>query len=111
MSRKRNTGNIVYSTDSNFTAGEDNAETESKPAALQPLRIKLDKKHRGGKVVTLIEGFEMKDEEINELCKKLKALCGAGGSYKEGQLIVQGDHRDKVLQSLLNHGFSRAKKI
>ena len=102
---------FVYSTnpDFNFENGPENRDTL--PAAEQRLKIRLDTKHRAGKAVTLIEGFTGKEQDLEELGKKIKTFCGTGGSAKEGEIIVQGDHRDKVLQWLLKNGYSKAKKI
>ena len=105
------TGGIVYSTDSDFNFSDQKNDVESLPPAEQLLEIKLDKKHRGGKVVTLIDGFSMNEEEIEILSKQLKTFCGAGGSAKNFEIIIQGDHRDKVLQWLIKKGFSKTKKI
>ncbi len=102
---------IVYSTDPNFKIEEEKTDVETLATAQQPLRIKLDTKHRGGKAVTLITGFEGKAEDCEELGKKLKTVCGTGGSVKDNEIIVQGDNRDKVLQWLLKNGYTKAKKI
>ena len=109
--KKSNTGGIVYSTNSDFNFSDQKNDVESLPPAEQLLKIKLDKKHRGGKVVTLIDGFSMNEEEIEILSKQLKTFCGAGGSAKNSEIIIQGDHRDKVLQWLIKKGFSKTKKI
>ena len=104
-------GGLVYSTDPNFKPATGNVEEEETlPPAQQKLRIRLDKKHRAGKAVTLIEGFEGKNEDREELGRKLKSFCGTGGSVKDGEIIVQGDNRDKVLQWLQKNGFINAKK-
>ena len=102
---------FVYSTnpDFNFENGPENRDTL--PAAEQRLKIRLDTKHRAGKAVTLIEGFAGQEQDLEELGKKLKAFCGTGGSAKNSEIIVQGDHREKVLQWLLKNGYSKAKKI
>ncbi|MBL0355966.1 MAG: translation initiation factor [Chitinophagaceae bacterium] len=105
-------GGLVYSTDPNFKLEEDYVEAqETLPPAQQKLRILLDKKQRAGKAVTLVTGFIGVEKHIEELGKKLKTFCGTGGSVKEGEIIVQGDNRDKVLQWLLKNGYSAAKKI
>lgn len=102
---------FVYSTDPNFrfeNEEEQNAETLS--AKQQKLKIRLDTKHRGGKMVTLIEGFIGKEEDLEELGKKLKNFCGTGGSAKDSEIIIQGDQREKVLQWLMKNGYSNTKK-
>ena len=103
---------LVYSTDPNFKLEEDNiGEQETLPAAQQKLRILLDKKQRAGKSVTLVEGFVGKDADMEALGKKLKTFCGTGGSVKDGEIIIQGDNRDKVLQWLHKNGYTAARKI
>lgn len=108
---KSDTRGFVYSTDPGFRFEEDNANTETIDAAQQKLKVRLDKKHRAGKAVTLIEGFIGKEEDRQELGKKLKSFCGTGGSVKDGEIIIQGDQRDKVLQWLLKNGYKQAKRI
>ena len=104
-------GGLVYSTDPNFKlAEEDQADEATLSPALQKLRIRLDTKHRAGKAVTLVEGFIGTNVDREELGKKLKSYCGTGGSVKDGEIIIQGDHRDKVLQWLKKNGYSTAKK-
>ena len=113
MSKKNKGDNrgFVYSTDPDFKFEETEGPAETLPAAQQKLRIRLDTKQRAGKAVTLVEGFSGNDEDLQELGKKLKTFCGTGGSAKDGEIIVQGDHRDKVLQWLLKQGYKLAKKI
>jgi translation initiation factor 1 len=77
----------------------------------QKLRILLDKKQRAGKMVSLVTGFAGTTADLDELGKKLKTFCGTGGSVKNGEIIVQGDNRDKLLQWLLKNGYSGSKKI
>jgi len=113
MSKKNkpDTRGFVYSTDPDFSfqPKEDNVETL--PPAQQKLKIRLDTKHRAGKAVTLIEGFIGKEEDLQDLGKKLKSFCGTGGSAKDGEIIVQGDQREKVMQWLMKNGYKLAKKI
>jgi len=113
MSKKRSgLSGLVYSTDPDFKIPEDNQEQLSTlPAASQQLRIKLDTKQRAGKVVTLIQGFEGTQSDIEELGKKLKTFCGTGGSAKDNEIIIQGDNRDKAISWLHKQGYSKAKKI
>jgi translation initiation factor 1 len=102
---------FVYSTDPDFSFEPENKNEETLAPAQQVLKIKLDTKHRGGKAVTLVEGFIGNEDDLQELGKKLKTFCGTGGSAKDGQIIVQGDQRDKVLQWLQKNGYKSSKKI
>ncbi len=103
---------MVYSTDPDFKLPEENTDEEQTlEPAQQKLRIRLDTKHRAGKAVTLVEGFTGTGPDREELGKKLKSYCGTGGSVKDGEIIVQGDNRDKVLQWLLKNGYKQAKRV
>ncbi len=105
------TGGLVYSTDPDFKLQVDKtAEPDTLPAAAQKIKIRLDTKHRAGKAVTLIEGFTGTQNDREALGKKIKTFCGTGGSVKDGEIIIQGDNRDKVLQWLLKNGYASAKK-
>src|SRR5687767_4294642 len=108
---KPDTRGFVYSTDPDFKFEAADATTTTLLPSRQKLKIRLDTKHRAGKGVTLVQGFEGKAEDLEELGKKLKAFCGTGGSVKEGEIIIQGDQRDKVMQWLLKNGYSKSKKI
>ncbi|MHA4893963.1 translation initiation factor [Pedobacter sp. PWIIR3] len=103
-------GGIMYSTDPSFSYEEEHDEM-SLPVAnnQQDLRVSLDKKNRGGKAVTLVTGFRSSDEEIEKLGKMLKTKCGVGGSAKDGEILVQGDFRDKIVDLLLKEGFKVKK--
>ena len=100
---------FVYSTDPNFSFEEEQSNAETLPAAQQKLKVGLDTKHRAGKAVTLIEGFIGKEEDLQELGKKLKSFCGTGGSAKDGEIIVQGDQREKVMQWFRKNGYNSVK--
>lgn len=102
---------FVYSTDPNFKFEEESDNLETLLPAQQKLKIRLDTKHRAGKAVTLIEGFIGKEEDLEELGKKLKSFCGTGGSVKDGEIIIQGNQRDKVLQWLIRNEYKNSKKI
>jgi len=105
-------GGLVYSTDPDFKLPEDeDGEQQTIDPSQQKLKIRLDTKHRAGKAVTLVVGFIGTAADMEELGKKLKSFCGTGGSVKDGEIIVQGDNRDKVLQWLLKNGYKLAKKI
>jgi translation initiation factor 1 len=107
MSKKKSSSDgIVYSTDPSFKPAEEEfSEQPTLPPAQQQLRIKLDTKHRGGKTVTLVDGFIGMNDDLESLSKQLKAFCGTGGSAKDGQIIIQGDHRQKILQWLQKKGY------
>jgi translation initiation factor 1 len=113
MSKKNkpDTKGFVYSTDPNFSFEEEQSIKETLLPAQQKLKVRLDTKHRAGKAVTLVEGFVGKEEDLEELGKKLKSFCGTGGSAKDGEIIVQGNQREKVLQWLIKNGYKLAKKI
>jgi len=113
MSKKNKPDNrgFVYSTDPDFKFEEENNVVETPLPDQQKLKIRLDAKQRAGKVVTLIEGFIGKIEDLEELGKKIKNFCGTGGSAKDGEIIVQGDQRDKVLQWLIKNNYKNSKKI
>ncbi len=103
---------IVYSTNPDYHYQKEDEETEAtQPKEKQLLRISLDKRNRKGKAVTLVTGFRGSDEDLQELGKLLKMRCGVGGSAKEGEIIVQGDHRTKVLDILQKEGYAKSRII
>ena len=101
---------MVYSTNPDFEYKTDEVEEQDTlEPAKQDLRVWLDRKQRGGKVVTLIKGFVGREEDLSDLAKMLKTKCGVGGAAKEGEILIQGDHRDRVVELLLKAGY-RCKK-
>jgi len=111
MSKKNKSAGspLVYSTDPNFTTHHDEVEMETFSPDQQPLKVILETKHRAGKTVTVVYGFVGKDEDRIQLGKALKNHCGTGGSVKDGEIIIQGDHRQKVFQFLTQKGYNKAK--
>jgi translation initiation factor 1 len=112
MSRKNkpDVRGFVYSTNPNFSFEEGHSNAETLPPKQQKLKVRLDTKHRAGKAVTLIEEFIGKTEDLEDLSRKLKSFCGTGGSAKDGEIIIQGDQREKVMQWLLKNGYKNSKR-
>lgn len=104
--------NVVYSTNPDYRyETDDDEDAETAEPAKQNLRVQLDKKNRGGKVVTLVTGFIGTEDELKELGKLLKTKCGVGGSAKDGEIIVQGDFKQKVLELLKKEGYTKTKPV
>ncbi|MFN4082688.1 MAG: translation initiation factor [Bacteroidia bacterium] len=99
---------MVYSTDFDLSNFEENNEQTELAPSQHKLKIYLDRKG-GGKVVSRVSGFMLSENSLKELEKDLKKLCGGGGSAKDNEILIQGDHRDKILNLLLSKGF-KAKK-
>ncbi|MEK6492675.1 translation initiation factor [Myroides odoratimimus] len=113
MSKKINSldalGGFVFSTNKDFEF-EQEETTETLAPNQQRLEAHIDKKNRGGKVATLIKGFEGSEEDLKSLAKKLKTLCGVGGSTKDGEIIIQGNFRDKIMDYLIKEGY-KVKRV
>lgn len=109
MSKKhrRQTDGIMYSTNPDFVFEPENKE-ESVGNAKQQLKIWLDRKG-GGKIVTRVADFTGNAFDLATLKKELQSLCGSGGSAKDGEILLQGDHRDKVVDYLKNQGYGAKK--
>lgn len=102
--------NIVYSTNPDFKYETyEEEETETLPKQQQKLRVALDRKNRGGKTVTLITGFVGTEDDLKELGKTLKSKCGVGGSAKDGEIIVQGDFKERICKMLVEMGYTQTK--
>lgn len=108
MSKK----NIVYSTNKNFEYEDDfDEEMETLSPEAQKLKVIIDRKQRKGKSVTLITDFIGTDNDLQTLGKTLKQKCGVGGSAKDGEILIQGEHKDKVFDILLKMGYKQTKKV
>lgn len=110
---KKNKGrvNVVYSTNPNFSYQEEQQEEQETLAPqFQKLYVSLDKKQRAGKEVTLVEGFIGTEEDLKDLGKILKSKCGVGGTVKDGEIIIQGNFRDKIIELLQKEGFQVKRK-
>ena len=100
---------LVYSTNPDYIQPNAEAEKQTLAPEEQVLRVILETKHRAGKTVTIVYGFEGVNADLEALGKALKNFCGTGGSVKDGEIIIQGDHRQKVFQYLKQKGFTKAK--
>ena len=106
MSNKKEKINVVYSTNPDFQYEyNENTEAETLAPEKQNLRVSLDSKQRKGKVVTLVQGFIGTEDDLKELAKLLKNKCGVGGSAKDGEIIIQGELKEKILTILKDNGY------
>lgn len=103
--------NIVYSTNPDFAyeTESDTDEPETVDKDKQNLRVFIEKKNRGGKTATVVKGFVGSDEALKDLAKLLKTRCGVGGAAKDGEIIIQGELRDKVVELLKKEGYTHTK--
>jgi translation initiation factor 1 len=102
--------NVVYSTNPDFHyETEDAAEDETLPKQQQRLRVSIEKKGRGGKTVTVVTGFVGAEEDLKELGRLLKSKCGVGGSAKDGEVLIQGELKQRVIDLLKAEGYSQTK--
>jgi translation initiation factor 1 len=110
MGNKSNKNRVVYSTNPDFTEDSDQDEQETLAPSSQLLEVHLDKKNRGGKIAVVVKNFVGTDDDLKDLGKSLKASCGVGGSAKEGEIIIQGDKREKVMELLSKKGY-KTKRV
>ena len=99
---------VVYSTnpDFNYTLQDSAPGQETLPPEKQRLTVRIDRRQRAGKQVTLVEGFTGSGDDLAALAKTLKTRCGVGGTAKDGEITVQGDLRDKVVAILTQMGYN-----
>ena len=109
IDRKKRVG-VVYSTNPDYEYSDDSQEeTSTLSKNQQKLRLNMERAGRRGKTVTLVKGFVGTEEDINALCKLLKQKCGVGGSVKDGEIIIQGDHRQRLVEILKKEGYTQTK--
>lgn len=99
-------GGFVFSTNKDFEFRRDESREETLDPNKQRLEAHLDKKNRGGKVATVIKGFQGSEDDLKTLGKLLKTKCGVGGAVKDNEIIIQGNFRDKVMQILQAEGYN-----
>jgi translation initiation factor 1 len=110
MSKKKNAVGVVYSTNPDFKYSYENTgEPDTLPPGQQDLRVMIEKNHRGGKTVSIIKGFVGRKEDMEDLAKFIKTKCGVGGTVKDGEILIQGDFREKIMTLLTEKGY-KAKK-
>ncbi len=108
--KKRDNFGFVFSTDDDFEFNYEQEEQETLPPGEQRLYVLIDRKKRKGKEVTLVTGFVGSEDDMKALGKHLKSKCGVGGSVKDGEIIIQGNKRDKIVELLLADGYKQTKK-
>ncbi|WP_118972373.1 translation initiation factor [Taibaiella koreensis] len=100
---------LVFSTNPDMMKEEPPEQQDTAEPKAQKLRVRIEKKHRGGKTVTIIDGFDGTEDDLSELGKRLKTKCGTGGSAKDGEILIQGDYKDKVITWLKEWGYTQTK--
>ena len=110
MAKNKQRIGVVFSTNPDYEYQYDGeAEVETLPPSQQKLTVRIDRHARGGKQVTLVQGFVGTDADLSELGKQLKSKCGVGGTVKDGEIVIQGDFREKVLALLAEKGYKTVK--
>ena len=109
MSKKNRS--VVYSTNPDYNYDDENDDFETLENNEQKLKVLVDRKQRKGKSVTLITGYIGDDETLKELSKLIKSKCGVGGASKNGEIIIQGEFKEKVFELLVKMGYSQTKKV
>lgn len=107
---KRHPEGVVYSTNPDYQyTYDDEAPAETLSPDRQKLRVSIERHHRGGKTVTLVSGFTGSDDDLQALAKQLKTKCGTGGSAKDGEIVIQGEVKEKIVALLLSLGYKNTK--
>ncbi|MBO4600565.1 MAG: translation initiation factor [Bacteroidales bacterium] len=111
MPKNKNKVGVVYSTnpDYQYQYDDETASVETLPPSQQRLRVRMERSGRGGKTVTIVDKFVGSEDDLDDLGRLLKTRCGVGGSVKDGQIIIQGDFRDRLISLLLSLGYSQTK--
>lgn len=109
--KKQKRDGVVFSTDPNYQYDDNGNENENEtlPKQQQKLRLSMERAGRGGKTVTIVRGFVGGEQDLEELGKRLKQRCGVGGSVKDGEIIIQGDHRSRLVEILKQDGYTQTK--
>jgi len=109
MSKKNR--NVVYSTNPDYNYEDENETLDTLNNNKQKLKVLIDRKQRKGKSVTLITGFIGDDDDLKDLSKLLKSKCGVGGAAKNGEILIQGEFKEKIFTLLIDMGYSKTKKV
>ncbi len=109
MTKKNKSDGIVYSTKPDFKYTVQPNQAASITPGQQKFKVFTDKKNRGGKTVSIVSGFSGKPDELEKLAKEIKSKCGVGGAVKDGEIIIQGDHRDRIVSILIAKGYTAVK--
>jgi translation initiation factor 1 len=104
---KKKRVDVVYSTNPDYEYNyEDDGVEETLPPEEQKLKVRIEKKGRGGKTAVVVKGFIGSEDDLKDLAKTIKTKCGTGGSAKDGEIIIQGEMRNKVLEVLQKEGYN-----